>query len=208
LVIEAASESLALKKEVFSELDRICPPQCLLASNTSCLSVIDLARATKRPEKVLGLHFFNPVAMMRLIEVVRTLVVSDETIEMGKAFGTSLGKTVIVAPDTPGFVVNRLLMPFMLGAFRLFETGAVSKEAIDDGARLGLGHPMGPLKLADLVGLDTVLFIANAIYDELKDPLYAPPLLLKKMVTAGWLGRKSGRGFYDYREEKESGGEI
>ncbi len=203
LVIEAAPESLPLKKQVFSELDRICPSHCLLATNTSCLSVIDIARVTTCPEKVLGLHFFNPVNVMRLLEVVRTLVANDETIEAGKAFGKSLGKTTIVAPDTPGFVVNRLLMPFMLGAFRLLETG-VSKEAIDEGARLGLGHPMGPLKLADLVGLDTVLYIANAIYDELKDPLYAPPLILKKMVVAGWLGRKTGKGFYDYRGERES----
>lgn len=206
LVIEAVAENMSLKKGLFSELDKICPANCILASNTSCLSVIDLAQATNRPEKVLGLHFFNPVPLMKLLEVVRTLVVSDETIETVKEFGESLGKTAIIAPDTPGFIVNRLLMPFMLEAFRQMESGLVTKEDIDAGARLGLGHPMGPLKLADLVGIDTVLYIAGAIYEELGDPLYAPPLILKKMVAAGWLGRKTGKGFYEYRQSANKDG--
>ena len=159
---------------------------------------VDMAQATTRPEKVLGLHFFNPVPLMKLLEIVRTLATSDETLEVGKEFGKSIGKTTIIAPDTPGFIVNRLLMPFMNSAFRMLEAGLATKEDIDTGVKLGLGHPMGPLALADLVGMDTSLFIADAIYEELRDPLYAPPVILKKMVTAGWLGRKAGKGFYEY----------
>ncbi len=207
LVIEAAPENMAIKKQVFSELDKICPKHTILATNTSCLSVTELAKSTGRAEKVMGLHFFNPVPLMKLLEVVRTDIVSDDTLETGKAFGKSIGKTTIIAPDTPGFIVNRLLMPFMLGAFRMFEAGEATPEDIDTGARLGLGHPMGPLKLADLVGLDTVLYIANSIYERIKGPLYEPPELLKKMVSEGSLGRKAGKGFYDYRrgqtEEKD-----
>ncbi len=198
LVIEAVNENLDLKKKIFAELDKICPEHTILATNTSCLSIIDMAQETARPEKVLGMHFFNPVPLMKLLEIVRTLATSDETLALGKEFGKSIGKTTIIAPDTPGFIVNRLLMPFMNGAFRMLEAGLATKEDIDTGVRLGLGHPMGPLALADLIGLDTSLFIADAIYEELKDPLYAPPVILKKMVTAGWLGRKTGKGFYEY----------
>ena len=198
LVIEAVVENLDLKKKIFVELDKICPRHTILATNTSCLSIIDMAQATTRPEKVLGLHFFNPVPLMKLLEIVRTLATSDETLEVGKEFGKSIGKTTIIAPDTPGFIVNRLLMPFMNSAFRMLEAGLATKEDIDTGVKLGLGHPMGPLALADLVGMDTSLFIADAIYEELRDPLYAPPVILKKMVTAGWLGRKAGKGFYEY----------
>jgi len=136
---------------------------------------------------------------MRLLELVKTIATSDETIKSAESFGKSLGKTTIIAPDTPGFIVNRLLMPFLLGAFHMLETGGASREDIDAGVKLGLGHPMGPLTLADLIGIDTILYIANAIFDELKDPLYAPPVILKKMVTIGWLGRKSGKGFYEYK---------
>ena len=200
LVIEAVIENLDLKKKIFAELDKICPKHTILATNTSCLSIIDMAQETTRPEKVLGMHFFNPVPLMKLLEIVRTLATSDETLEMGKEFGKSIGKTTIIAPDTPGFIVNRLLMPFMNGAFRMLEAGLATKEDIDTGVRLGLGHPMGPLALADLIGMDTSLFIANAIYEELKDPLYAPPVILKKMVADGWLGRKTGRGFYEYKK--------
>ena len=199
LVIEAVIENLDLKKKIFTELDKVCPKHTILATNTSCLSIIDMAQETSRPEKVLGMHFFNPVPLMKLLEVVRTLATSEETLALGKEFGKSIGKTVIIAPDTPGFIVNRLLMPFMNGAFRMLEAGLATREDIDTAVKLGLGHPIGPLALADLVGMDTSLFIADAIYEELKDPLYAPPVILKKMVTAGWLGRKTGKGFYEYK---------
>ena len=199
LVIEAAIENMDVKKKIFAELDKICPKHAILATNTSCLSIIDMATATTRPEKVLGIHFFNPVPLMKLLEIVKTIATSDETLEIGQEFGKSIGKTTIIAPDTPGFIVNRLLLPFMLGAFRMLDTGGATKEDIDAGVRLGLGHPMGPLALADLIGMDTILYIANAIYEELKDPLYAPPIILKKMVATGWLGRKTGKGFYEYK---------
>ena len=199
LVIEAAIENMDVKKKIFAELDKICPKHAILATNTSCLSIIDMATATTRPEKVLGIHFFNPVPLMKLLEIVKTIATSDETLEVSQEFGKSIGKTTIIAPDTPGFIVNRLLLPFMLGAFRMLDTGGATKEDIDAGVRLGLGHPMGPLALADLIGMDTILYIANAIYEELKDPLYAPPIILKKMVATGWLGRKTGKGFYEYK---------
>jgi 3-hydroxybutyryl-CoA dehydrogenase len=191
LVIEVAPENINIKKGIFRELDKVCPADAILASNTSCLSITTMAKETSRPDKVIGLHFFNPPAIMKLLEVVRTKAA-------GKAFGKSLGKTPITAPDTPGFVVNRLLMPFMLEAFRMYAAGLATREDIDEGARLGLGHSLGPLKLADLVGLDTVLYIGNAIYTELKDPLFKPPEILIKMVAEGNLGRKTGKGFYDY----------
>ena len=200
LIIEASIEDMDVKKKIFAELDKICSKDAILATNTSCLSIIDMATVTTRPEKVLGIHFFNPVPSMKLLEIVRTIATSDETLKMGKEFGKSIGKTTIIAPDTPGFIVNRLLLPFMLGACRMLETGLATKEDIDAGVRLGLGHPMGPLALADLIGMDTILYIANAIYEELKDPLYAPPIILKKMVAAGWLGRKTGKGFYEYKK--------
>ena len=199
LVIEAASENLDLKKKIFAELDRICPKSAILATNTSCLSIIEMAMATTRPDKVLGLHFFNPAPMMKLLEVVKTIATSQETLETGKSFGQSLGKTVIVAQDAPGFVVNRLLVPQLLHAIRMLEAGVATKEDIDTGVTTGLNHPLGPLSVADLVGLDTLYFIANSIYDEFKDPQFAPPVLLKKMVAAGWFGRKTGKGFYEYK---------
>ena len=200
LVIEATIENMDVKKQVFAELDKICSDDAILATNTSCLSIIDIAAETNRPDKVLGIHFFNPVPSMRLVEIVKTIATSDETIKVGEAFGKLIGKTTIVAPDMPGFIVNRLLLPFMLAACRMLETGLATKGDIDTGVRLGLGHPVGPLALADLVGLDTVLYIATAIFEELKDPMYAPPVILKKMVTAGWLGRKTGKGFYEYKK--------
>ena len=199
LIIEASIEDMDVKKKIFVELDKICSRDAILATNTSCLSIIDMATVTTRPEKVLGIHFFNPVPSMKLLEVVKTIATSDETLEIAKEFGKSIGKTTIVAQDTPGFIVNRLLLPFMLSACRMLEAGVAAKEDIDTGARLGLGHPMGPLALADLIGMDTILFIANAIYEELKDPQYAPPIILKKMVATGWLGRKTGKGFYEYK---------
>ncbi len=199
LVIEAAIENLELKKKIFAELDSVCPKHAILATNTSCLSIMDMAVATGRPDRVLGLHFFNPAPLMKLMEVVRTIATSDETVKIGREFGQSLGKTVIIARDAPGFVVNRLLVPQLLNAIRMLEAGIATREDIDTGMTLGLNHPIGPLALSDLVGLDTLLFIANSTYDEFKDPQFAPPVLLSKMVTAGWLGRKTGKGFYDYK---------
>jgi len=200
LVIEAAVENMDLKKKIFAELDKICLKQAILATNTSCLSIIDMAMATSRPDKVLGLHFMNPVPVMKLLEIVKTIATSEETLETGQAFGKSLGKTIVLAKDTPGFIVNCLLIPYLLHAIRMLDAGVATKEDIDAGITLGLNHPMGPLALADLIGNDTVLFIANALYDEFKEPQYAPPSLLRKMVTAGWLGRKTGKGFYEYNK--------
>lgn len=199
LVIEAAVENLELKKKIFVDLDKICPKDTILATNTSCLSVLDVAAMTQKPDKVLGMHFFNPVPIMRGLELVRTILTSEETLKAADSFGKSVGKTVFTAQDAPGFIVNRLLMPYMLEAIRILEAGFATKEDIDQGVVLGLNHPMGPFTLADYIGLDTMYFVADAIYEEFKDPRYAPPLLLKKMVTAGQFGRKSGKGFYDYK---------
>ncbi len=199
LMIEVAIENMDLKKKIFAELDEICPKDAILATNTSCLSIIDMAVSTKRPDKVLGLHFFNPAPVMKLLEIVRTIATSDETIEVSKKFGESVGKTTVIAPDKPGFIVNRLWIPYELHAIRLLEDGVASREDIDNAVMMGLNYPMGPLALVDLTGLDVLLFVANAIYERLKDPRYIPPTLLEKMVAAGWLGRKTGKGFYDYK---------
>jgi 3-hydroxybutyryl-CoA dehydrogenase len=200
LVIEAAIENMDLKKKIFAELDKICPPNAILATNTSCLSIMDMAAVTKRQDKVLGLHFFNPVPLMKLLEVVKTIATSEETLNAGRAFGETLGKTVVTAADSPGFIVNRLLMPFLIEAVKMVEAGQATKEDIDKAVKLGLNHPMGPLTLADFVGLDTAYFILNAMYDETKEQRFAPPVLLRKMVASGKFGRKSGNGFYDYRQ--------
>jgi 3-hydroxybutyryl-CoA dehydrogenase len=199
LVIETVVENLGIKKELFARLDEICPKHTILATNTSSLSIIDMAMATKRPDKVLGLHFFNPAPVMQLLEIVRTIATADETIEVGKAFGKSLGKTVVITKDSPGYIVNNLLVPYLLNAIRMMDTGIATREDIDTAVTLGLNYPMGPLMVCDFIGLDALLSVANIIYDESKDQQYAPPPLLKRMVTAGWLGRKSGRGFYDYK---------
>ncbi|OGO31422.1 MAG: 3-hydroxybutyryl-CoA dehydrogenase [Chloroflexi bacterium RBG_16_56_11] len=199
LVIEAVMEDLDVKKKIFGELDRVCQTQAILATNTSCLPVSEIAAATRRPEKVLGLHFFNPVPSMKLLEIVRTPATSEVTLETGREFGASLGKTVIVAGDTPGFIVNRLMVPQVLNAIRMAESGAATGKDIDTGITLGLNHPLGPLALADLIGLDTLLFIANSIYNRSGDSQYLAPETLKKMVEAGQLGRKSGKGFYEYK---------
>lgn len=198
LIIEAASENMDFKKKIFVELDRICREDTILATNTSSLSVIDMAMVTTKPDKVLGLHFFNPVRVMSLVEVVRTIVTSDETVEIGKTFSESLGKSVVIVKDTPGFIVNSLLIPFLLNAICMLEADIASKEDIDTAINLGLNHPMGPLMLSDLMGLDTLLLVADAQYEQSKDPKYWAPPLLRKMVTAGWLGRKTGKGFYEY----------
>jgi 3-hydroxybutyryl-CoA dehydrogenase len=198
LVIEAVTENLQAKQEVFMALDAACPPGTILASNTSSIPIIDLASVTRRPDKVLGMHFMNPVPVMRLIEFVRAITTSDETLAAARAFGESLGKRVIVAKDRAGFIVNMLLVPYLLEAIRMYESGFASREDIDLGMVLGTNYPMGPLTLLDYVGLDTTYYIANILYEELHEPKYAPPPLLKQMVTAGYLGRKSGRGFYDY----------
>jgi 3-hydroxybutyryl-CoA dehydrogenase len=198
LAIEAAIENLELKKSIFKELDEITRPEVILASNTSSLAVTEMASMTRRPDKVLGLHFFNPVPVFQLLEIVRTFLTSEETFQRARKFGEGLGKTVIVSKDAPGFIVNALLIPYLLDAVRMYENGFASKEDIDTGIRLGLNHPMGPLTLLDFVGLDTTLFIADEMYKELKDPRFAAPPLLRRMVTAGYMGRKSGKGFYDY----------
>jgi 3-hydroxybutyryl-CoA dehydrogenase len=198
LVIEAVTENVEAKQAVFKALDVVCPPATILASNTSSIPIIELARVTGRPDRVLGMHFMNPVPVMRLIELVRALTTSDETLATARAFGEGLGKRVIVAKDRAGFIVNMLLVPYLLEAIRMYESGFATREDIDLGMMLGTNHPMGPLTLLDYVGLDTTFFIANILYDEFHEPRYAPPPLLKQMVTAGFHGRKSGRGFYDY----------
>jgi 3-hydroxybutyryl-CoA dehydrogenase len=196
VVVEAAIENLEIKKQIFEELDRICPPHALLTSNTSSMTITEMAAATERMDKVAGLHFFNPVPVMRLVEIVTTIVTSEETVEALTEFSESLGKTVVLAKDTPGFIVNRLLIPYLLNAIRLYESGLATIDDIDTAIELGLNHPMGPFRLLDILGNDTTLFIADNMFDELKDDVYAAPVLLRRMVSAGILGRKSGKGFY------------
>jgi len=198
LVIEAATENPDIKTRTFAELDQICPPHAILASNTSSIPVIQMATATGRPEKVLGMHFMNPVPIMPLIEYVRTLTTSDETMETARDFGASLGKRIIVSKDRGGFIVNFLLIPYLCEAVRMLEQGFASKEDIDVGMMLGTSYPMGPFILLDYVGLDTTLFIADILFDEFKESRFAAPTLLRQMVAAGYLGRKTGRGFYNY----------
>jgi 3-hydroxybutyryl-CoA dehydrogenase len=198
LVIEAIIENMAAKKDLFKQLDALLAPHAIICSNTSSLCIIEMAAATKRPKLVAGLHFFNPVPLMKLVEVVKTIVTSQETIDTLFRFSEKLGKKPILAQDTPGFIVNRLLVPYLLYAVRMYESGLATKEDIDEGMKLGCGHPMGPLTLLDFVGLDTTYYISEIMFDEFKDPLMAPPPLLKRMVLAGQLGRKSGKGFYDY----------
>ncbi len=198
LVIEAATENMTLKKTLFTELDVICKPDAMLASNTSSLSITEIASATQRPDRVVGLHFFNPVPVMPLIEIVRGLLTSDETLDAARALGAVLKKEIVIAKDNPGFIVNLLLVPYLFDAIRALENGVATKEDVDTAIKLGLNHPMGPFTLLDFVGLDTCLFIGDAMYQEFKDARYAAPPLLRRMVTAGLLGRKSRRGFYTY----------
>jgi 3-hydroxybutyryl-CoA dehydrogenase len=198
VIIEAIIESLADKRHAYSELERVVKAHTLFVSNTSSLCITELASATKRPDRFGGLHFFNPVPIMKLVEVIRALTTSDETYQSLYTFAQSLGKTPITAPDRPGFIVNRLLVPYLLDAVRAYENGLGSVEDIDKGMTLGCGYPMGPFTLLDFVGLDTTYYIANIMFEEFREPAYAPPPLLKRMVLAGYLGRKAGRGFYKY----------
>ncbi|MBV8364536.1 MAG: 3-hydroxybutyryl-CoA dehydrogenase [Candidatus Eremiobacteraeota bacterium] len=198
LVIEAIIENVDAKIKLFTQLDELLSPQAILCSNTSSLCIIEIAAATKRPDRVAGLHFFNPVPIMKLVEVVKTIATSQQTVDALYEFARRLGKEPILAKDTPGFVVNRLLVPYLLYAIRVYEEGLATREDIDKGMKLGCGYPMGPLELLDFVGLDTTYYIAQIMFDEFKDPMMAPPTLLKRMVLAGQYGRKSGKGFYDY----------
>jgi len=198
LVIEAIVENVAVKTELFQKLDALLAPHAILCTNTSSLCVIELAAKTKRPNRVAGLHFFNPVPLMKLVEVVKTIATTQDVVDDLFAFAIKLGKEPILAQDTPGFVVNRLLIPYLLYAIRCLEQGLASKEDIDKGMKLGCGYPMGPFELLDFVGLDTTYYISEIMFDEFKDPIMAAPPLLKRMVLAGRYGRKTKKGFYDY----------
>jgi 3-hydroxybutyryl-CoA dehydrogenase len=198
VAIEAVFEDVAVKRDVFRQLDRHLPPDAILASNTSSIPIAELAAATARADRVLGLHFFSPAPVMRLVEIVDALDTSPETLEAAGELVADLGKTGIVTKDRSGFVVNMLLVPYLLAAVRMYEEGFATAEAIDVGMRLGCGHPMGPLTLCDFIGLDVLCAIGDSLYAEFRQPEYATPPLLKRMVAAGRLGRKSGRGFYDY----------
>ena len=198
LVIEAIVENVEIKKQAYGQVEAVVGSQCLIASNTSSLCITELAAGTKRPDRFGGLHFFNPVPLMKLVEVVRALTTSQDTYRALFAFAQAVGKEPITAPDKGGFIVNRLLVPYLLDAIRCVEEGLGSVEDIDKGMKLGCGHPMGPLTLLDFVGLDTTYYIANIMFDEFRETRFAPPSLLKRMVLAGHHGRKSGKGFYDY----------
>jgi 3-hydroxybutyryl-CoA dehydrogenase len=198
IVVEAIVENIDEKAKSYAVLDSVLAEQAIVCSNTSSLCITELASKTRRPDRFAGLHFFNPVPIMKLVEVIRGLATSDETYQSVFAFAQSLGKEPITAPDKPGFIVNRLLVPYLLDAIRSYEHGLGTVEDIDRGMRLGCGYPMGPFTLLDFVGLDTTYYIANIMFDEYREPAYAPPPLLKRMVLAGRLGRKSGQGFYKY----------
>ncbi len=198
LVIEAMTENQPLKNETFAKLDRICPPSTILASNTSSCNVTAMAAATGRPGLVLGLHFFNPVPLMKLVEVVRTILTDDPAVKTAIEWVRALGKTPVQTKDSTAFIVNRLLVPYLLDAIRVYESGLASLEDIDAAMKLGCGYPMGPFTLLDLVGLDTTMYVAEVMFEEFREPRYAPPPLLKRMVIAGQLGRKTGKGFYRY----------
>jgi 3-hydroxybutyryl-CoA dehydrogenase len=202
LVMEAVVEELAVKNEMFGQLDRICGAHTIFASNTSSLTIADMAAATQRPDRVVGMHFFNPVPVMKLVEVVRTIATSDDVYRQMLEFGRSLGKEPVEAKDTSGFIVNRLLVPYMLDAIRALETGLGSTEDIDKAMVLGTGYPMGPFTLGDFVGLDTLHKIAEIMFDEFREQRFAPPALLRRMISFGYTGRKAGKGFYDYSGDR------
>jgi len=203
LIVEAIIEQLPAKRELFGALDRLCPEKTIFASNTSSLTITEIATSTKRPQRFVGLHFFNPVPVMRLVEVVKTIATDPAVYEEMVAFGTQLGKIAVRANDSTGFIVNRLLVPYLLDAIRALEQGVGSIEDIDNSMKLGCGHPMGPLTLLDFVGLDTTYYISQIMFDEFKEQRFAAPPLLKRMVLAGWNGRKTGRGFYDYSDPQK-----
>jgi 3-hydroxybutyryl-CoA dehydrogenase len=202
LVIEAIIEQLPAKRELFGTLDLICPANTIFASNTSSLTIVEMATATKRPERFVGMHFFNPVPVMKLVEVVKTISTDPAVYDEMVAFAAKLGKTPVRAQDSTGFIVNRLLVPYLLDAVRALEEGVGSIEDIDNSMKLGCGHPMGPLTLLDFVGLDTTYYIANIMFEEFHERRFGSPALLRRMVLAGWNGRKAGRGFYDYSDPK------
>ena len=198
LVIEAIIENVAIKQQAYAQVEAVVGPQCLIASNTSSLCITELAAATKRPDKVGGMHFFNPVPLMKLVEVIRALTTSQATHDALVGFVTAIGKEPIAAPDRGGFIVNRLLVPYLLDAIRCLEEGLGTVEDIDKGMKLGCGYPMGPFALLDFVGLDTTYYIANIMFEEFRETRFAPPPLLKRMVLAGHFGKKSGKGFHTY----------
>ena len=200
LIVEAIIEQLPAKRELFSLLDAICPASTIFASNTSSLTITEIAASTKRPQRFVGLHFFNPVPVMKLVEVVKTIATDPAVYEEMVAFGAKLSKTPVRANDSGGFIVNRLLVPYLLDAIRALEEGVGSVVDIDNSMKLGCGYPMGPFTLLDFVGLDNTLYISQIMFDEFKEKRFAAPPLLKRMVLAGWLGKKSGRGFYDYAD--------
>jgi 3-hydroxybutyryl-CoA dehydrogenase len=201
IIIEAVTEDLDLKNQLWRHLDAICPPTTIFASNTSSLTIAAMAAVTTRPDRFVGLHFFNPVPLMQLVEVVRTVTTSQDTFERAYGFAQKLGKVPVAATDSPGFIVNLLLVPYLLDAARALERGVASTEDLDRAMQLGCGHPMGPLTLLDYIGLDTVVRIAEIMFDAYREPRYAAPPLLQRMVIAGFHGRKNGRGFYDYSVE-------
>lgn len=201
LVIEAVTEDLDTKLDVYRELDRITRDDVVLATNTSSLPIVKMATATDRPDKVIGMHFFNPPPVMKLLELVTSLTTSDETVEFARGFGERVGKTTVLAKDRAGFIVNYLLTAFLNAAVTMYEEEYATKEDIDTAVKLGLGHPMGPLELLDLIGLDTMVSVAEVLYEEFRTPDFAPSPLARRMVQAGFLGRKSGKGFYDYSSE-------
>ncbi|HTV58759.1 MAG TPA: 3-hydroxybutyryl-CoA dehydrogenase [Verrucomicrobiae bacterium] len=200
LVVEAIIEQLPAKRELWTALEAICPPRAIFASNTSSLSITEMATFTKRPDRFLGLHFFNPVPLMKLVEVIRTIATDAGAYEEALEFAKKLGKTAVKTTDRTGFIVNRLLVPYLLDAVRALEEGVGSIEDIDNSMKLGCGYPMGPLTLLDFVGLDTTYYISHIMFEEFKEKRFASPPLLKRMVLAGWTGRKAGRGFYDYSD--------